>query len=172
MKPSSPLLARRRVGPRFRGFRALVVCALFFVVIGWPPRAAAQSHDYTIGHISEPDGRKIDFSAHRAADGSNVFGHVTLNFRPDENVSEHFEVTCLVTLGNESVISGIISHVAPPTFPTAVAGVVVWANDNDALGTPDTYDYVLTLAPPPCLVPSPVYTPVLQGGISVFDAVP
>jgi len=155
-----------------RRSRALVVSALLLVVVGWPARAGAQSQDYTIGHLTEPDGRTLDFSAHSAADGSNPFGHVTINFRPDENVSEYFEVSCLVTLGNESVISGVISHVAPPTFPTPVAGVVVWSNDNDAFGSPDTYDYVLTLAPPPCLVPSPAFTPVLHGDINVFDAVP
>jgi hypothetical protein len=167
MKSGTPVPARLRVG-----FRALVASALLLVVFGWPASALAQSQDYTIGNFREPDGRKIDFTAHSEADGSNAFGSVRVNFRPDENVSEHFSVTCLVTLGNASVISGVISHVAPPTFPTAVAGVVVWSNDNDALGTPDTYDYVLTLAPPPCLVPSPVFTPVLHGDIDVFDAVP
>jgi hypothetical protein len=116
--------------------------------------------------------RRIDFTAHSEADGSNAFGSVRINFRPDENVSEHFAVTCLVTLGNESVISGVISHVAPPGFSTPVTGVVIWSNDNDAFGSPDTYDYVLTLVPPPCLVPAPVFTPVLQGDIDVFDAVP
>lgn len=167
MKSGTPVLARLRVG-----FRALVASALLLVVFGWPASARAQSQDYTIGHFREPDGRKLDFTAHSDADGSNPFGNVTINFRPDQNVSEHFAVTCLVTLGNESVISGVISHVAPPTFSTPVAGVVVWSNDNDALGSPDTYDYVLTLAPPPCLVPSPAFTPVLQGDIDVFDAVP
>jgi hypothetical protein len=160
------LLTRRR---ELR--RALAAFAGLVVALSWPASAAAQPKDYTKGHITEPDGRKIDFIAQSDANGSNPSGNVTINFRPDENVSESFTVTCLVTLGNESVISGVISRVSPPTFPVpGVFGVVIWSNDNDALGSPDTYSYVLTLAPQPCLTPAPAFIPVLKGGIKVFDA--
>jgi len=166
MKVQPTFLTRRR------GLRqALAAFAGLVVAFSWPASAVAQPKDYTKGHITEPDGRKIDFFAQSDADGSNPSGNVTINFRPDENVSESFTVTCLVTLGNESVISGVFSHVSPPTFPLPGGfGVVIWSNDNAALGAPDTYSYVLTLVAQPCLTPAPAFIPVVKGDIKVFDA--
>jgi hypothetical protein len=165
-----PLTTRRRAGhaaPARIG--VLFASALVVVTMGLPASAFAQSKDQTIGHITEPDGRKIDFAAQSDPNGSNPAGNAKINFRPDENVSEFFDVTCLVTLGNKSVISAVLDHVSPPSFQTAVQGIVIWANDNDALGTPDTYDYVLTGTPPPCLVPVLAFTPVVRGDITVID---
>jgi len=150
----------------------LLASGLLAVTVGPVTGALAQPQDSTTGHITEPDGRKIDLTAQSAADGSNPSGLVKINFRPDEKVTEYFDVTCLVTHGTESVISGTISHVSPPSVQTPVGGVIFWSNDNGAFGTPDTYGYVLTLAPPPCSVPSPAVIPVFQGNISVFDALP
>lgn len=131
--------------------------------------SASPAQDSVRGHITEPDGRRIEFNAHSNPDGTDPWGHIAVNFHPDENVIEHFDVTCVAVLGNRATIIGELKHVSPPGFATAVTGVVVWVTDNEALGIPDEYAYNLVPPPAPCQpIVFPLF-PLLTGKIEVRD---
>lgn len=150
----------------------VLLAAIVAILVSAASATAAETppQDSVRAHFTEPDGRRIEVNAHSNSDGTNPWGHITVNFHPDEKVIEHFEVTCVAVLGNRATVIGELKQVSPPRFSTAVTGVVVWVTDNEALGVPDQYAY--NLVPPPAVcqpITFPLF-PLPNGNIDVRDA--
>ncbi len=156
---------------------ALVVGAVVSTLTLTAGIASAQPpQDFVTGAGNHAGGVQFTVSAHRGPAGQGAMGTFSFKIAGQERVRA--EVTCLIVVGNQAIVTG--TYTDPQTGTAQI--VVMHVVDNGEPGTSATPDLLRFsfanggIVPDPqhpgCFLPVLPPVPVTQGNIVVHDAQP